>query len=94
MRLVSGGADASFACGAYRHRTSSRRGVTEDDGQTPVPVTSLTFSKDGKEVLYTGGGTNGRAGLLVVQTGKKRVEFKRHNSAVTSGSLSPTGPWR
>src|SRR5205085_1802621 len=59
--------------------------------QTIVPVTSLAFTKDGKELLYTTGGPNGRAGVLSTSNGRKRIEFKKHTNEVLCGSLSPKG---
>jgi hypothetical protein len=51
---------------------------------------SLTYSRDGSELLFTAG--NG-AGLLDPTTGTTRLRFTRHDNAVLHGSLSPDGQW-
>jgi WD40 repeat protein len=56
-----------------------------------VQVTALVFSSDGRELLYTGIGAAGRAGMLDLKTGERRVQFPRHTNTVMHGSLSPDG---
>jgi WD40 repeat protein len=57
----------------------------------PVQVTSLSLTRDGKEVLYTGIGDSGVAGMFNLTTGQKRIQFKEHNNTATAGKLSPDG---
>ncbi len=57
----------------------------------PINVTSLAFTPHGRELLYTGVDSTGRAGLLDVATGQVRLTFDRHNNAVKHGSLSRDG---
>jgi len=91
MRLASGGADGTIRLWAPSGATRGLWKQTEDDGQTPVPITSLSFTKDGKELLYTTGGKNARAGLLNTETGKKRIEFKQHTNEGMAGARAPKG---
>jgi WD40 repeat protein len=54
-------------------------------------ITSLAFSKDGEDLLYTGIALRGHAGLFNLKSGKKRVEFPSHNNSVLHGAFSPDG---
>ena len=67
------------------------RKTFREDGKIALQVTSLHFTRDGKAVLYTGIAETGKAGLLDLETGQKRVEFTGHNNTVTFGDLSPDG---
>ncbi|HKB41158.1 MAG TPA: caspase family protein [Gemmataceae bacterium] len=89
--IASGGIDGTIRLwGANGSLTQTIR-ETEDDGQTPVPITSLTFNRDGRELLYTGGSPTGKVALLSTSNGRKRIQFKKHTNAVMSGALSPDG---
>jgi WD40 repeat protein len=59
-------------------------------GGAPLQVTSLSFTPDARELLYTGVDTTGRVGLVDVATGKRRV-FSKHSNTVAHGSLSADG---
>jgi WD40 repeat protein len=57
-------------------------------------VTSVCFTPDGTELLYTQGGTAGdkfECLLLNVETGRIRQRFTRHNNTVHDGAVSPNG---
>lgn len=56
-----------------------------------LQIVSLTFTNDGRELLYTGVGFTGGAGLLDVASGQRRVEFKEHTNTVMHGQLSRDG---
>jgi WD40 repeat protein len=56
-----------------------------------LQIASLSFSHDGRELLYAGVGFAGGAGLLDVASGRRRVDFKRHTNTVMHGQFSPDG---
>ncbi len=73
--------DAGAAVNGYKY---TRQG---NDTQ----ITSLTYTPDGKRLLYTGIDGTGAAGFVEVATGRKVVEFNEHHNTVMHGSVSPDG---
>jgi WD40 repeat protein len=61
------------------------------DRDIVIQIISLTFTPDSKELLYTGIGYRGKAGLLDVASGKPRLEFAEHGNTVMHGALSRGG---
>ncbi len=59
------------------------------NGADNIQLTSLTFTRDGRELLFTGVAQRGHAGILEVATGHRRLDFNRHSNTVMHGSLSP-----
>jgi hypothetical protein len=59
-------------------------------GNLDTQVWSLSFTPDGKRLLYTGVDQTGAAGMFEPATGQ-RLEFTGHNNSVQHGSLSPDG---
>jgi WD40 repeat protein len=57
----------------------------------PVQPSALAFRPDSRELLYTGLGAAGPAGILDVTTGKFRLAFTGHSNTVQHGSLSRDG---
>ena len=56
-------------------------------------VTSVVFTSDSKELLYTWGGGDApnAAALLAISSDRERVRFASHDGAVLAGALSPDG---
>jgi len=57
-------------------------------------VTSVVFTSDSKELLYTWGGgdaPDAGAALLAISSDRERVRFASHDGAVLAGALSPDG---
>jgi WD40 repeat protein len=86
--VATGSADATIrvwgADGALRNSYADL-GKQEKE---KVQVTALAFTRDGRELLYTGVGATGRAGLLDLATGKPRLRFLEHTNTVMHGALS------
>jgi WD40 repeat protein len=59
--------------------------------QEQIQFTRLVFSRDGRELLYGGIGSTGRAGILDLASGKPRVQFTAHTNTVMHASLSSDG---
>jgi WD40 repeat protein len=57
----------------------------------PLQVISIAFSRDSKELLFTGVSDLGHTGVLDLESGKTRLEFKGHTNTVVHGSVSPDG---
>jgi WD40 repeat protein/uncharacterized caspase-like protein len=55
-----------------------------------LQVTSISYTSDGKGLLYTGIGRSGRAGIFDLQTGRARP-FDGHSNTVLVGSVSADG---
>ncbi|MBI1915598.1 MAG: caspase family protein [Planctomycetes bacterium] len=60
----------------------------QDTRKHPLQVTSLNYTRDGKELLYTGIAYTGTAGLVDVDRGTSRLVFDKHTNTVTDGRLS------
>lgn len=56
-----------------------------------IQVVSLNFTKDGKELLYSGIALRGHAGIFNIEAGKPRIDMPEHNNTVQHSSLSPDG---
>src|SRR2546421_457838 len=56
-----------------------------------VRAASLTYTRDGKALLYTGIAYTGPAGLVDVASGTSRLVFDKHTNTVTDGQLSADG---
>ncbi|MGE3808208.1 MAG: hypothetical protein AB7K24_26395, partial [Gemmataceae bacterium] len=84
--IATGSSDASIR--TWKPDGTALR--TYEHPSEKLQATSLEFRKNG-ELLYTGIGDSGRAGLLELETGKYRVEFNTHSNTVTHGSLSSDG---
>lgn len=73
----------------------TRAGQLKQRFKVPFPeviqFSSLQFTKNNSELLYTGVDKTGRAGLISVQTGQIRLIFPHHNNSVFHGDLSPDG---
>ena len=57
-------------------------------------ITSVTFTADSRELLYTWGGLKARSvgsALLQVSSGQERMRFTQHDGTVFSGVISPDG---
>jgi WD40 repeat protein len=58
-------------------------------------ITSVVFTADSSELLYTWGGPDDRLGfgaaVLRVSSGQERVRFTKHDNTVFSGAISPDG---
>jgi WD40 repeat protein len=50
---------------------------------------TLTYTRDGKELIYSGIALRGQAGVLNLDTGKRRIDFPEHDNTVQFSSLSP-----
>jgi WD40 repeat protein len=72
---------------ATKEQLGERRGEKFEQNQ----IISLSFTRDGEELLYTGIALRGHAGLFNLKTGQKRVDFPSHNNSVLHGALSPDG---
>ena len=87
--IATGSVDGTIRL--WTPRGLPRQTFWEGKNKIALQVTSLTFTRDSKAVLYTGIAETGKAGILDLETGKNRVEFTGHNNTVTSGHLSPDG---
>ena len=56
-----------------------------------LQLTSLSFLPNGRELLYTGIGHRGRAGIFSLDTGAPRLAFDQHTNTVRHGSISTDG---
>ncbi len=56
-------------------------------------ITSVMFTADSRELLYTWGGGKERRGsaVLRVSSGQERLRFTKHDNSVFSGAISPDG---
>jgi WD40 repeat protein len=57
-------------------------------------ITSVMFTADSRELLYTWGGRGGAgvgSAILQVSSGQERVRFAKHDNTVFSGAISPDG---
>src|SRR5262249_43194498 len=86
--LATGGVDATIRTWEPDGR---QRRTYHSPAKEALQIISLAFSRDGRQLLYTGVGFVGGAGLLDVETGKRRVEFTRHDNTVMHGQLSNDG---
>jgi len=60
-------------------------------GNKDTEITSLAFTRDGRELLYTGIAASGVAGIFSRDSGKVRLRFDKHSNTVMHGSLSRDG---
>jgi WD40 repeat protein len=63
--------------------------AVKDTRGHPLQVTALHYTRDGKELLFTGIAYTGTAGMVDVASGTTRLVFARHTNTVTDGRLSP-----
>src|SRR5262249_30391436 len=51
-------------------------------------IISLSFSPNGRELLYAGVDRAGKSGLVDVASGKRRLAFTAHSNTVMDGNFS------
>jgi WD40 repeat protein len=69
---------------------SLRKDYTIAPGE-PIQVASLAYTPNGRELLFAGVDRIGRAGIVSLDTGRRRLDFKEHDNTVLSGSVSRDG---
>jgi WD40 repeat protein len=93
--LASSGTDGTVRLwtreGAAIKTVAQLKDPDRNGREADIQVTSLRFTADGRELLFTGIGWTGKAGLLTVADGTRRVDFPEHTNTVMSGTLSPDG---
>lgn len=86
--LATGSVDGSIRL--WESKGEFRKSYSVID-QVAVQMVSLTFSRDSRELLYTGIALSGKTAIIDVASGQRRVDFSAHSNTVVHGFLSADG---